>query len=74
MKERILTNWSIRRVLYMAMGGYLIVQSIIDKQYFGVLLGTYFAAMGLFSFGCASGNCVGNSCEIEPKVKEIQKK
>lgn len=74
MKERILTNWSVRRVLYVAMGSYLIIQSLIDKQYFGVLLGSYFASMGLFSFGCASGNCSGGSCEIEPKVKEILEK
>jgi hypothetical protein len=74
MRERVLTNWTFKRALYVAMGSYLIIQSIVGKQYFGVLLGSYFAAMGLFSFGCASGNCAGGSCEIEPKVKEIADK
>lgn len=74
MIDRIFTKWTFRRVLYMAMGSYLIIQSVMDKQYFGVLLGSYFAAMGLFSFGCASGNCAGGSCEIEPKTKEISDK
>lgn len=70
MIERISTGWSIRRVLYLAMGIYVIVQSIKDQQWFGVLLGTYFASMWLFAFGCASGNCFGGSCEVnEPETQ-----
>lgn len=69
MIDRILTKWTIRRALYLALGTYVIIQSSMDRQYFGVLLGGYFAAMGLFSLGCASGNCAGGSCEIEPKTK-----
>lgn len=69
MKDRILNNWSLRRGLYMALGIYLVVNSILDHQWFGVLIGSYFAAMGLFAFGCASGNCYGGSCEVEPKKK-----
>ena len=64
MKERILTGWTLTRVLYLAMGSYIVVQSILDEQWIGILLGGYFAAMGLFAFGCAAGNCrVGNYSE-----------
>ena len=64
MKERILTGWTLTRVLYLAMGSYIVVQSILDQQWIGILLGGYFAAMGLFAFGCAAGNCrVGNYSE-----------
>jgi hypothetical protein len=68
MIERIFTKWTIRRILYIALGGYLIFQSVSDKQWFGVLLGLFFGSMGLFSFGCATGNCSNNNCEIEPEV------
>jgi hypothetical protein len=79
---RITTGWSIRRLLYLALGIYLIVQSIIDKQWFGVILGTYFASMGFFAFGCAAGNCFGGSCDNnltnndaeEVKFEEINNK
>lgn len=57
MKERILTGWTFTRALYVVLGAFLIGQSIMDKQWFGVFFGGYFASMGIFSFGCAAGNC-----------------
>ncbi len=64
MKDRILTSWTFRRGLYLLMGITVIIQSVINQQWFGVAFGGYFAAMGLFAFGCASGNCA-----LEPKQK-----
>ncbi len=69
MKERILTNWTFTRVLYLIIGSAIIIQSIMSQQWFGVAFGGYFASMGLFAFGCAAGNCFGGSCEVEPKNK-----
>jgi hypothetical protein len=69
MKERILTGWTFKRALYIIMGSYLIIQSIVDRQWLFILFGVYFAAMGLFAFGCASGNCFGGSCNVEPGQK-----
>lgn len=69
MKERILTNWTFSRVLFVVMGIMVIVQSVMSHQWFAVLFGAYFASMGLFAFGCASGNCFGGSCATESKVK-----
>ena len=68
MKERILTNWTFTRALYLLMGSALIIQSAISQQWFGVLFGSYFASMGLFAFGCAAGNCFGENCAVEQKT------
>lgn len=57
MKQRILSGWTLTRVLYLAMGIYIVVQSVLEQQWIGILLGGYFASMGLFAFGCAAGNC-----------------
>ena len=57
MKERILSGWTLTRVLYLVMGTYIVVQSVLEQQWIGILLGGYFASMGLFAFGCAAGNC-----------------
>jgi hypothetical protein len=57
MKNRILYGWSFRRVLYLAVGIATIIYAVVAKEWWGIFLGGYFAAMGLFSFGCASGNC-----------------
>lgn len=69
MKERILTNWSFTRVLYLIMGIVIIIQTAMDQLWIGVAFGAYFAAMGLFSFGCASGSCYGGNCATDPKRK-----
>jgi hypothetical protein len=67
MKDKILKNWTIARALYFIMGILIVIQSFISRQWFGVAIGSYFAAMGLFAFGCARGNCFGRNCETEPK-------
>jgi hypothetical protein len=57
MMNRILTGWNIPRVFYLVIGMIIFVQSIIQAEWVGIVFGGYFAAMGLFGFGCASGNC-----------------
>jgi hypothetical protein len=69
MKQRILTNWTFTRALYLVIGISIIFQSVESQQWFGAVFGGYFAAMGLFAFGCASGNCFGGNCSVEPKQK-----
>jgi len=65
MKERILTNWSIIRVVYLLLGSLIIIQSVVAREWLLVAFGGYFAAMGLFAFGCASGNCAGGKCDVD---------
>ena len=57
MLQRITTGWTFIRVLYLIMGIIVIGQALQQQQWLGVLFGGYFASMGLFSFGCAAGNC-----------------
>lgn len=57
MKERILTKWTFTRILFLIVGIAFIAQSVMSRQWYGILFGGYFASMGLFAFGCASGNC-----------------
>lgn len=69
MKERILTNWTFIRALYLIIGVAVIIQSVMSHQWFGIAFGGYFASMGLFAFGCAAGNCFNGSCAAEPQQK-----
>ena len=75
MKTRILTNWTFIRVLYLLMGGYIIFQSAIHQQWLGVALGGYFASMGLFAFGCASGNCftaIPSKQKVDAAIEDVK--
>ena len=69
MKERILTGWTLIRVFYLITGSYIIAQGLMEKQWFAMVFGAYFAAMGLFGFGCAGGNCYGGKCIPAPQQK-----
>jgi hypothetical protein len=68
MKQRILTGWTFTRVLYVGLGTAVLINAVISQQWFGVLFGGYFASMGIFAFGCASGNCV-----VKPKQNNTSK-
>ena len=68
MKERIMKGWSLKRILFVVFGLYIIYQSAMDKSWMGIALGAYFVSMGVFAFGCASGNCYGNSCAVNPQA------
>ncbi|MEO6832871.1 MAG: hypothetical protein ABI378_10295 [Chitinophagaceae bacterium] len=70
MKQRLTTGWTVRRVLYLIMGIFLIAFAISEKQWFAIAFGAYFASMGLFAFGCAGGNCYGGSCSTEVERKK----
>ena len=65
MRERILTNWTLTRAFFLIIGLVVIIQSIMVQNWFGVVFGSYFAAMGLFAFGCAAGNCYNGNLESE---------
>lgn len=57
--NRVFTTWTFVRALYLVMGGMAMIQSFSDRLWPGVIIGGYFAAMGLFGFGCAAGQCLG---------------
>lgn len=66
MINRIFSNWTWMRAAYLFIGVLVIVQSALEGQWIGVVLGAWPAAMGLFGLGCAAGNCVTGNCETGP--------
>ena len=70
MKDRILKNWTLVRGFYVLVGIMVAINSYMDEQWLGIMFGAYFAAMGLFSFGCASGSCASGNCDVKPTSKE----
>jgi hypothetical protein len=72
MKERILTGWTFQRALYLVMGGMIISQAIAEQQWLLVIFGGYFASMGLFAFGCASGNCYTPNIKTPANKAKVQ--
>jgi len=67
MKDRILTGWNIQRVVFLVIGLIITIQSILDRQVTGAIIGLYFTAMGIFRFGCAAGGCIIDNSTTESK-------
>lgn len=57
MKIRLLNGWTWQRVIFIVLGLAIFIQSVADRQWFGMIFGIYFFLMGLFAIGCAAGNC-----------------
>ncbi len=57
MRDRLLYGWTFQRGFYLVVGSIICVISIINQEWIGIAVGTYFASMGLFAFGCAGGHC-----------------
>ena len=76
MKNRILTNWTFIRALYLLIGIAVMIHAIKSHAWFGLALGAYFASMGLFAFGCAAGNCYTGNMNVQPKpeskIQEVE--
>jgi hypothetical protein len=56
-------------------GIFLISNGLIEKQYPGILIGSWFSLMALFNFGCAGGQCgipIHQSHRKEVQKKEIE--
>ena len=56
MLERIKRPLTFRRLLFLGMGLFIGVSSLKQGEWVGILMGTYFFSMGLFTLGCAD-NC-----------------
>lgn len=70
MKQRLTQGWSIRRLLYLSIGLAIAIQAGLGHEWLGVAVGGYFAAMGLFGFGCAGGHCGWKAGQEAPAIKD----
>ena len=59
--QRIITGWTLARFVYLGLGSVIMFESLFHSEWLGVVIGGYFAVMGLFGLGCASGACYGGS-------------
>lgn len=65
--KNVLTNWDLRRILYLVGGIFFTIVAIKDQTWWMIPFGLYFVAMAIFRFGCASGNCEIPASKKEPE-------
>jgi len=67
MKEVILNDWNIVRIIRLVLALVIVVNSIQYKDWLFFALGTYFLYLAVFNVKC--GACANGSCDI-PADKE----
>lgn len=72
MKQLVLHNWNLIRVLRLAMGIAILVQAVLANDVLFGMIGILFTAMPVFNLGCcAGGNCSAPVQQYEDNAKEI---
>lgn len=74
-KLRLVSGWHFQRILFLLIGTFIVIQSVVDGQWFGLFFGGYFGIMGLFGIGCASGTCYtgipGKGKSSSPQINDV---
>jgi hypothetical protein len=73
MMKRITTGWTAMRALYVVLGVSIAVHSGFGNEWLAMGIGLYFAAMGIFGFGCAGGHCAVPQQQRSQSAPEIEK-
>jgi hypothetical protein len=60
MKQTLLTNWHLMRILRLVLGGFVMYDGFKSHQYLFMFFGAAFMGMALFNIGC----CGPQGCSI----------
>lgn len=71
MKETILKNWNVWRIIRLILSIVVVIAGITNADNFLVAGGVFILFQSVFNTGCcATGNCSDDSCEVKyEKVK-----
>ena len=72
MLNRMLTGWTWIRAAYLFIGMWIVIQSALEGQWIGIVLGAWPTVMGLFGLACAGGNCATGNCKAQPDANHKQ--
>ncbi len=72
MKELLLKNWSVMRVIRVALGTVALANGFAADEVFMMIIGGIVLYQGIANVKCAGGACATGNCEIEPKNESIK--
>lgn len=52
MKDRIISRWNLMRLIWLALGIFIIIQGIVTREWIFAIMGGLFALMPLLNIGC----------------------
>jgi hypothetical protein len=72
MKDRILSNWTLSRILRVIIGMVIIGEAIFRADLISGIAGAIFTGMGVFNIGCCgSGACYTSAKNNKVELKDI---
>jgi hypothetical protein len=67
--QTITSNWNLFRILRVALGVFILIQGIVSKDVFSMVMGLVFAGMAVFNIGC----CGVGGCATDTQIKSDNK-
>ena len=56
--QTLLSNWNFFRILRAALGVFILVQGVVTRDTFSIIIGIVFAGLAIFNIGCCgAGGC-----------------
>ena len=71
MFQKIFSNWNAMRAIRLAIGIYIVVQSIQTQEWMFVALGGLFTLMPLLNIGCSGGACSTPISKGDNKTEDV---
>ena len=60
--QTLTSNWNLFRILRVVLGVFILVQGIVGKDTFSLVMGLVFAGMAVFNIGCCgAGGCASDN-------------
>ena len=63
--QTLLSNWNFFRILRVALGVFILVQGVVTRDTFSIIIGSVFAGLAIFNIGC----CGAGGCNTTPNKK-----
>lgn len=65
MKNRLLNNWHIMRIIRVVLAVFLFFNAYETHEWFFVIFGLFFLVQGVFNLGCGGNTCTVNFKNID---------
>ena len=69
--KAILQGWNFMRIFRLALGAALVVQGVVAKDVFAIIIGSIFGGMAIARVGCCGTNSCATNTTSSDKIKTI---
>ena len=70
--QTLLSNWNFFRILRVALGVFILVQGVVTRDTFSIIIGSVFAGLAIFNIGCCGAGECNTTTNKKPTKSSIE--